>query len=71
MSILRKSLMAIPALYLLYVLKWAVGIDIFANYHTPKLVKLPAEVVVYRIQQLGFEIALPGQSMAEHPQDLS
>lgn len=54
-------------LYLLYVLKWAVGIDIFADYHAPKLVKLPAEVAVHGIHQLGFDIALPGQVMVEQP----
>ena len=43
MSVLQKSLIAIPALYLLYVLKWAIGIDILENYHAPKLVKLPAQ----------------------------
>ena len=69
MSVLRKSLIAIPTLYMLYVLKWAVGIDIFPDYHAPKLVKLPAKVAVYGIQQLGFDVALPGQSMATQPQD--
>lgn len=66
---LRKSLMVVPALYMLYVLKWAVGIDIFDDYHAPKFVKLPAEVAVHSIQQLGFDVALPGQPMAEKSQE--
>ncbi|MEO1300052.1 MAG: hypothetical protein AAFW75_30640 [Cyanobacteria bacterium J06636_16] len=67
MPVLRKSLLIVTALYLLYVLKWAAGIDIFPSYHAPKLVKLPAEIAVQGVQQLGFEVALPGQAMTEQP----
>ena len=69
MFALKKSLMAIPILYLLYVMKWAVGIDIFEDYHAPKLVKLPAEIAFHSIQQLGIDVSLPGQSMANQPFD--
>ncbi|MEO0533751.1 MAG: hypothetical protein AAF215_07770 [Cyanobacteria bacterium P01_A01_bin.123] len=67
MSFLKKSLITVTVLYLLYVLKWAVGIDIFADYHAPRLVKLPAEITVYGFQRLGFDVALPGQTMLDQP----
>lgn len=67
MSSLKKPFLVVTVLYLLYVLKWAVGINIFEQYHAPKLVKLPAEVAVYGIQQLGFDVMLPGQTITTHP----
>ncbi|PZD75502.1 hypothetical protein C1752_00360 [Acaryochloris thomasi RCC1774] len=67
MSLLRKSLTTVAALYLLYVLKWAIGIDLFSNFHAPRFVKLPAEIAVVGIQKLGIEVALPGQPLLDQP----
>lgn len=61
-SILIKSFFSLTVLYLVYVLKWAIGIDIFESFHAPDFVKLPAITAVEGIQNLGFEVALPGQS---------
>lgn len=64
-SLLTKSFFSLTVLYLFYVLKWAVGIDIFEDFRTPDFVKLPAIIVVKGIQGLGFEVALPGQSLPD------
>lgn len=66
MSILQKTLMGVLLLYILYVVKWAVGINLFANYSAPKAVKLPAEIAVLSIQKLGLDVALPGQPDSHH-----
>ncbi len=64
----KKGLLTMTLLYILYVVKWAVGIDIFAHYHAPRLVKLPAEVVVHELQTWGLPVTLPGMPLpvADH-----
>ncbi len=62
MMLLQKSLMTAATLYFLYILKWAVGINILPDFQAPRFVKLPAEIAVTGIQQLGIEVTLPGQS---------
>lgn len=60
--------MTTAALYLLYILKWAVGINLLPDVHAPRFVKLPAEIAVVGIQKLGIEVALPGQATHDQPQ---
>lgn len=67
MVALRKSLTIVTLLYLLYIMKWAAGINLFDNYQAPKLVKLPIEFAVQSIQLLGVEVALPGQTTPRQP----
>lgn len=71
MSLLKKSLTTTALLYCLYVLKWAVGIDIFSDFHAPRFAKLPAEIAVVGLQQLGIEAALPGQPLLVQPHKMA
>ena len=59
MNRFRQSLLILTSLYLLYLLKWAVGIDFLPGHHAPRIVKLPAKAVIYGVKRLGVGAFIP------------
>ena len=70
MNRFRQSWLILTSLYLLYLLKWAVGIDIFPNHHAPKIVKFPALAVIYSVNKLGAAVSIPDHNPHSMNQDM-
>ena len=50
---LQTGLMVLVGLYLLYVIKSALGINISQRYHAIDLVKIPAKYLLYKLNALS------------------